>query len=108
MSETKPAAKKTTAKKTTEPAAPASSVALDRVLRVTKPLVKGDDVKGIQSALIEKGYNCGIDGANGIYNAGTAQAVRQFQSMNRLIVSGKVEKFTAEALGVKWNEPKTE
>jgi hypothetical protein len=78
---------------------------INRVLRVTKPLVKGDDVKAIQEALIANHLQCGVDGANGIYNAATAYAVRMFQALNRLIVSGKVERFTAQALGAKWIEP---
>lgn len=82
----------------------AAAFLIDRVLKVTKPLIKGDDVKAIQTVLIEKGFHCGVDGASGVYNAGTAQAVRHFQSMNRLIVSGKVEKFTAQALGAEWKE----
>ena len=77
-------------------------VTIDRVLRVTKPLIKGDDVTAVQNALIAQGIHCGIGGASGIYNAETAQAVRLYQSQNRLIVSGQVEKFTATKLGAAW------
>ena len=76
-----------------------------RVLKVTKPLIRGDDVKAVQEKLIAAGYGCGTDGANGVYNTATAAAVRHFQSMKRVIVNGKVDKFTAQALGVKWKEP---
>jgi len=75
---------------------------LDRVLRVNKPFMKGDDVKAIQNALIKKGLHVGGEGANGKYNASTAIAVRHFQSQNGLPVSGRVEKKTAAALGAEW------
>ena len=95
---------------TGEPAAPGvpsdiKSMKISRVLRVTKPLVKGDDVKAVQAALIALKFHCGVEGANGVYNASTAFAVRMFQAHNRLIVSGKVEKFTAQKLGAIWTEP---
>ena len=77
-------------------------VTLARDLRVTKPLMEGYDVAAVQDALIAKNLHCGIDGASGVYNASTAYAVRLFQSHNRLIVSGKVDKFTAIALGIDW------
>jgi len=75
-----------------------------RALRVTKPLMRGDDVKIVQAALIAQNFHCGVEGANGIYNATTARAVRLFQANNRLIVSGKVDKFTATALGLPWTD----
>ena len=78
---------------------------ISRMLRCTKPLIKGADVKAVQKALIAERLGVGIEGANGVYNAETAQAVRYFQSRNRLIVSGKVEKFTAQALGFQWKDP---
>ena len=78
---------------------------LNRVLLVKKPLMKGGDVKAVQKALIDRRFGCGADGANGVYNATTALAVRHFQAMNRLIVNGKVDKFTADALGAKWKDP---
>lgn len=79
-----------------------SAFVLKRLLKVSKPLVKGEDVKAVQLALIGRNLNCGIEGANGIYGASTAQAVRRFQSANRLIVDGKVGKFTIAVLGGVW------
>lgn len=73
-----------------------------RELKVTKPIMKGADVKNLQNALIARGFNCGIGGANGEYGKDTALAVRHFQSMNRLIVDGKAGKFTVTALGGVW------
>lgn len=73
-----------------------------RVLKVTKPLMKGEDVKELQTALIARGYHCGIAGANGIFGRETAHAVRCFQAYNRLIVNGQAERFTVAALGGEW------
>lgn len=81
---------------------------LTRELKVTKPLMKGEDVQAVQAALIAQKLFCGVEGVNGMYGASTALAVRHFQSMNRLIVSGKVEKFTVTALGGTWEEPPKE
>lgn len=76
--------------------------AVARVLKVTKPLMKGEDVKALQTALIARGYHCGAGGASGVYERFTAYAVRCFQSSNRLIVDGKAGRFTVSALGGVW------
>jgi peptidoglycan hydrolase-like protein with peptidoglycan-binding domain len=73
------------AKKTEPQKTPTGALTLSRILRVTKPLMKGEDVKAVQKALIERKLGCGIDGANGVYNANTALAVRYFQSYNGLL-----------------------
>lgn len=82
---------------------PTGSWAVGRVLKVTKPLMKGEDVKALQTALIARGYHCGADGASGVFERNTAYAVRCFQSANRLIVDGKAGRFTVAALGGTWN-----
>jgi len=76
--------------------------AVARVLKVTKPLMQGEDVKALQAALIARGYHCGAGGASGVYERFTAYAVRCFQSANRLIVDGKAGRFTVSALGGTW------
>ena len=81
---------------------------IGRILKVTKPLMQGYDVAAVQDALIVQGIHCGIDGASGVYNASTAYAVRLFQAQNRLIVTGKVDSFTARALGAEWKNPESE
>ena len=73
-----------------------------RVLKVTKPLMNGDDVKALQEALIARNYHCGIAGADGIYAKNTAYAVRCFQSAHGLIVDGKAGRYTVAALGGVW------
>ena len=77
--------------------------AVARVLKITKPLMKGEDVKALQTALIARRYHCGAGGASGVYERNTAYAVRCFQAANRLIVDGKAGRFTVAALGGTWN-----
>ena len=77
--------------------------AVARVLKITKPLMKGEDVKALQDALIARGYHCGASGASGVYERNTAYAVRCFQAANRLIVDGRAGRFTVAALGGTWN-----
>ena len=86
-----------------EKAPAADGWAVARVLKITKPLMKGEDVKALQAALIARGYHCGPSGASGIYERNTAYAVRCFQAANRLIVDGKAGRFTVAALGGTWN-----
>ena len=77
----------------------ADGVAIKRVLFASRLLMQGDDVKAVHAALIENGLHVGTDSKKGIYGTATALAVRHFQVRNRLIVDGRVGKFTARALG---------
>lgn len=86
----------------TEGEADAGAWKVARMLKVTKPLMQGDDVKALQAALIAHGYHCGVNGANGVYGRETAYAVRCFQSANRLIVDGRAGRYTVAALGGVW------
>ena len=86
----------------TPPAAASFEVA--RVLKVTKPLMCGDDVKALQTALIERNYHCGANGADGTYGRLTAYAVRCFQASKGLIVNGRADRYTIAALGGTWKE----
>ena len=49
----------------------------DRVLSLTSPLMRGDDVANLQSQLSEMGFNCGR--VDGIYGYETEVAVMDFQ-----------------------------
>ena len=84
-------------------ASAAEGWAVARVLKITKLLMKGEDVKALQAALIARGYHCGASGASGVYERNTAYAVRCFQAANRLIVDGRAGRFTVAALGGTWN-----
>ncbi len=77
----------------------------DRVLRVTDPMTRGDDVKAVQQALVDKGHSVSVDG---FYGRGTAGVVRQFQAdynasaaaWEQLAVDGVAGPATLDALGL--------
>ena len=91
------------AEQTTQAAEQPQPWKVGRLLCVSRNLMKGDDVRAVQLALIASGYPCGASGANGVYGRETAQAVRRFQALNRLIVDGKAGKYTVKALCGEWN-----
>jgi peptidoglycan hydrolase-like protein with peptidoglycan-binding domain len=45
---------------------------------VLKNYCEGEDVKEVQKRLIELGYSCGPDGADGRYGNDTEEAVKKF------------------------------
>ena len=55
-----------------------------RLLKVTSPLMKGEDVRRVQSELMRRGYGVGNTGADGQYGKETASAVRLFQKEKKL------------------------
>jgi len=57
----------------------------DRVLSLTTPAMRGDDVAALQVQLSEMGFNCGR--VNGIFGSETESAVMEFQKS----VGGKVD-----------------
>src|SRR5207237_2527524 len=59
-----------------------------------------DDVKQIQQALTDLMYNPGD--TNGIMTAETQQAIREFQWLNSLPVTGIVDEQTKSALDTQW------
>ena len=80
-----------------------ASWTVSRLLKRTSPLMKGDDVKNLQKALIAAGYSCGGKGADGQFGDNTESAVKKFQKAKGLTVDGKAGKNTITALGGKWN-----
>lgn len=85
--------------------APASSASwtLSRLLKRIKPMMKGEDVRAAQKALIAKGYSCGNGGADGQFGDGTKDAVMRFQKAHGLKADGIIGKDTCAKLGGKWN-----
>ncbi|MGL4873999.1 MAG: peptidoglycan-binding domain-containing protein, partial [Clostridium sp.] len=71
-------------------------VSYSRILKVTNPLMYGEDVKAVQNKLNALGYNAGT--ADGYYGNGTADAVRRFQSAKGLSADGEVGPSTWNAL----------
>ena len=75
---------------------------LKRLLRKASPLMKGEDIKNVQRALIREGYSCGNCGVDGKYGNDTQKAVKRFQSANQLKADGIVGTKTCAALGGRW------
>lgn len=73
-----------------------------RLLKLTSPYTKGEDVTCLQKALAIKGFPCGSTGADGVFGQGTEASVKSFQKKNGLEADGKAGKNTITALGGKW------
>ena len=67
-----------------------------RILKVTSPLMYGDDIKAVQNKLNSLGFNCGT--ADGYYGNDTKNAVISFQSSKGLTADGEVGPATWNAL----------
>ena len=59
---------------------------------------QGDEVKRLQQTLIDKGYDVGKSGADGIYGAQTAAAVKRYQQAQGLAADGIAGQKTQAAL----------
>lgn len=68
---------------------------IDRTLRKG---MKGEDVKKLQNALLDLGYDLGKYGADGDFGTATYNAVRQFQKTKGLTADGIAGKATLGAL----------
>ena len=75
---------------------------LSRLLKQTSPLMRGEDVRKAQEALIARGYPCGNRGADGQFGKDTENAVRRFQKDNALREDGIIGQDTCRKLGGKW------
>ena len=74
---------------------------LTRVLKyVPDNLMRGDDVKAVQTELNKRKFNCGTP--DGAFGKNTESAVKKFQESKKLTADGKVGKDTALALGFAW------
>ena len=61
---------------------------LTRILKLTSPNMRGEDVRWAQERLNELGYNCGK--ADGIFGQGTDKAVKAFQRAQGLSQDGDI------------------
>ena len=68
---------------------------IDRLLHLKDT---GDDVKSVQEALSQLGYNIGKFGADGILGSGTIAAIKAFQEAKSLSIDGIVGSDTVKAL----------
>ncbi|WWU66847.1 peptidoglycan-binding protein (plasmid) [Clostridium baratii] len=65
-----------------------SNTGYSRVLKVTSPLMYGNDVKKVQNRLNQLGYNAGT--ADGYYGNNTKNAVIRFQKAKKISADGMV------------------
>ncbi|MBD3883950.1 glycoside hydrolase family protein [Phormidium tenue FACHB-886] len=71
-----------------------------RTLKLTHPIMQGEDVRRVQEALIKAGFNLEPDGADGFFGKATNAAAQQFQRQKGLTVDGVVGTQTLQALGL--------
>lgn len=76
---------------------PVVAVAEAPLLRLTKPYMRGDDVKTVQAALKKAGVKVSVDG---VFGPGTEKAVKAFQKEKGLQTDGEVGQTTRDALGL--------
>lgn len=81
-----------------EPVQPDDPSIYWRDLYVTSPYMRGEDVKFIQTSLINGGYSVGKSECDGIYGNDTKNAVLKFQSDSGLVQTGKVDEITWNAI----------
>jgi N-acetylmuramoyl-L-alanine amidase len=77
--------------------APAEGFTLARTLKPTQPPMTGPDVRKVQEALTNAGFEVAL---NGVFDANTAAKVKSFQEARGLVVDGIVGTGTLRALGM--------
>ncbi|MBQ1821057.1 MAG: peptidoglycan-binding protein [Clostridia bacterium] len=73
-----------------------------RILKLRNPYMRGEDVRRLQLALKEQGYDPGQ--TDGIYGKKTERAVKRFQRANGLKADGIAGKQTQFALGLSFSD----
>jgi len=68
------------------------------LLRVTRPLMRGDRIKALQQELTRRGYHPG--GIDGVFGPQTASAVQAFQGDSGLVPDGEAGPETLGKLGI--------
>jgi chitosanase len=74
-----------------------ANLSVPRLLRLTSPPLEGEDVRQIQQALTNKGFQLKVDG---IFGKATEVALKDFQKANSLKVDGIIGSATRLALGL--------
>jgi hypothetical protein len=70
-----------------------------RILKLTSPRMRGEDVRSVQRVLAAHFPSLNLD-VDGIFGPGTAAAVRRFQAAASIGVDGEVGPITLHALGL--------
>jgi hypothetical protein len=73
-----------------------------RLLKLTSPYMRGQDVLELQSALHKAGYPKVTGDIDGIFGSATQAGVRKFQKAKKLTVDGIAGEKTCRALGLEW------
>lgn len=76
-----------------------AKVTLSRLLKLTSPNMRGEDVRGVQGLLRATGAKIEVDG---IFGPKSKNAVIAFQKKKKLSPDGVVGKATITALGGAW------
>lgn len=91
------------------PEPPSNQWAVDRVLKLTNPMMRGEDVEILQKRLLEEGFRMAVVNgvtktltADGIFGAITEGAVKLYQKANKLTIDGKAGRNTITRLGGIW------
>lgn len=75
-----------------------SSADLSGITRTIKQGAKGEDVKQVEQALTDLGYDLGEYGSDGFFGLKTVEALKAFQEANGLVADGILGPKTLEAL----------
>lgn len=76
---------------------PSEAWTVTRALQLASPMLRGDDVKGLQTALNERGFNCGT--ADGIFGSKTETALLAYQLSAGTVDAVVAAKKTVTSLG---------
>lgn len=68
------------------------------ILRLTNPMVHGEEVQKLQKKLAKKGFNPGA--IDGVFGPQTEAALADFQAQQGLLVDGELGPITRKALGI--------
>ena len=77
---------------------PPAETVFEGPLRLTKPMMRGPEVRELQEVLVEWGYDVGT--VDGVFGRDTDEALRAFQRDYGLEVNGVLDDETAKALGL--------
>lgn len=71
-----------------------------RDLKLSAPMMRGDDVKALQARLMVMGYDLGASGADGVYGSKTDLAVKLFQNRAKAMKNGICDEAMRLTLGI--------